>query len=284
MKKKKGRMSPTVLPLYIVTVLFVALPLVYIVSLSFLERGEIWGVTDETTLGNYVKMLNPTYGKVFMQSFYIALLTTLCTLVIGYPFAYSTARLPAKWRSKVLLIMMVPFWLNSLIRLNGWVTLLQSNGAINNLLMNAGMIEQPLKLLYTFGAVMVGMVYALLPFMILAIYNSVEKMDWSLVEAARDLGAGRLRAFITVTIPQTLPGIVAGSVLVFVPSVGLFFVSDILGGSQIMLLGNLIKNELLNARNWPFGAALSVIMLTLTTVCIVLYKRASGGKSLGEML
>ena len=184
----------------------------------------------------------------------------------------------------VILLLMAPFWINSLCRLNGWMILLKSNGVINSLLLNLGIIDEPLKLLYNFGAVVVGMVYALAPFMILSCYNSIEKMDWSVVEAARDLGASAWKAFVTVTLPLTMPGVVAGCVLVFVPSMGLFFISDLMGGAKTVLIGNLILTELTAARNWPFGAALSMVMLLATVGIIWVYKRVSGSKSLGDLM
>jgi len=282
--KKPWWPTSTTIPLYITSLLFVVFPLVYIITLSFLTRDTTWGVTNEVTLRNYIKMADPMYVKVFVDSFVVAIVTTLSTLVIGYPFSYCTAKLPKHWQQAILLLVMAPFWLNSLIRLNGWVILLKTNGAINSMLLNLNLIEEPLSLLYNMGAVFLGMTYALIPFMILSVYNSVEKMDWTLVEAARDLGASPVRAFLSVTLPLTVPGIIAGCVLVFVPSIGLFFVSDLLGGGKIMLLGNLIKNELLSARNWPFGAALSVIMMALTTASIVLYKKVTGEKSLGGLM
>lgn len=176
---------------------------------------------------------------------------------------------------------MAPFWINSLLRLNGWIILLKANGAVNTLLQSLGIIDEPLKILYNNGAMMLGMVYALLPFMITSIYNSVEKLDWSLIEASRDLGASPFKAFVTVTVPLTVPGIVAGCVLVFVPSMGLFFISDLLGGAKTLLLGNLIKNELMQARNWPMGATLSIAMLLFTFAFILIYKKVTGAKNLG---
>ena len=180
--------------------------------------------------------------------------------------------------------MVVPFWTNSLVRIYGWMILLRSQGVINTLLIALGVIDTPLKLLYNFGAVLVGMIYALLPFMILSTYSAIEKLDPSLVEAARDLGAGRWRAFWTVTVPMTRAGIMAGCVLVFIPSVGLFFISDLLGGAKTMLLGNLIKNELLTARDWPMGAALSVVMMAMTLLVIGIYQKCSGERGLEGIL
>lgn len=281
---QKQKFALSVAPLYGWTVLFVLLPLLYVVLISFSKRGEIMGVESGFSLDGYLKMADPLYGKVFLESFYTALLTTVLTLFIGYPFAYFTARQPKRVRGIIVLLLVAPFWLNSLIRLNGWVILLRSNGVINSVMQGIGIIDEPMKLLYTFGSVLVGMVYALAPFMILAIYNSVEKMDWTLVEAARDLGATPAKAFFTVTLPQTAPGITAGCVLVFVPSVGLFYVYDLFGGSKTMLLGSLIRDQMLMARNWPFGAALAIVMLVLTLIAIGVYKKAAKTDGIGGIL
>lgn len=283
-KKRKSRISPMAIPMYLWTILFVVIPLIYILSMSFLKKAETWGVVMEFSLESYAQIFHPIYLKVFGQSLWLAFLTTVISLCVGYPFAYFTAKLPKGRRSTVMLLVMVPFWTNSLVRIYGWMILLRSQGVINTLLITMGVIDTPLKLLYNFGAVLVGMVYALLPFMILSIYNSVEKLDSSVVEAARDLGAGKWKAFLTTTLPLTMPGIMAGCVLVFVPSIGLFFISDLLGGGKTMLLGNLIKNELLTARNWPMGAALSMAMMLMTLLIIWLYKKVSGEKSLEGLL
>ncbi len=287
MKKRKSSgkaLSLGALPMLLWTLVFVAIPLLYILWMSFMKRSATWGVVAQFTLDSYQKILSPTYLKVFAQSMWVALLTTLFTLLLGYPFAYFTANLPRRARSAVLMLLVVPFWTNSLVRIYGWMILLRSQGVLNNLFLSLGLIDQPLKMLYTFGSVLIGMIYALIPFMILSIYSSVEKMDWSLVEAARDLGASAWRAFFTVTLPQTAPGIMAGCVLVFVPSVGLFFISDLMGGAKTVLLGNLIKNELLTARDWPTGAALSMVMMILSMGMIALYKRLAGDKSLEGLL
>lgn len=279
--KAKRVISPTVWILYAWTAIFVFLPLVYVVAITFLKKDEIWGLTNQFTLENYANLLNPVYLKVFGESFLVAIATTALTLLIGYPFAYATAKFSPKVRSFIILLLMAPFWINSLLRLNGWIIILKANGPINNILLSLGLIDEPLKILYNNGAMMLGMVYALLPFMITSIYNSVEKLDWSIIEASRDLGASPFKAFCTVTVPLTIPGIVAGCVLVFVPSMGLFFISDLLGGAKSLLLGNLIKNELMQARNWPMGATLSIAMLIFTFAFIGIYKKVTGEKTLG---
>ena len=281
---RKRVFSPAMLPLVIALFLFVVVPIAYVFNLSFLERGDTWGVTDTYSMAAYNKLTDPLYFGVFANSLRVATVTTIFCLLLGYPFAYITAQLSPRHRGFVLMLLLAPFWLNSLIRLNGWMLFLRFDGVLNNFLMAIGLIERPMRLLFNLGTVMFGMVYGLIPLMILAIYNSVEKLDRQLLDAARDLGASPLRAFLTVTIPLTLPGILAGSILVFVPSVGLFFIAEVLGSGRDLLLGNLIANQILSARNWPFGAALSVVMLIATLLLLRLYRVFSGGKSIGEML
>ncbi len=263
------------LPLYLWTVLFVLAALGYVIGLSLQSRGELIGVSGQWTLDNYVRLQEPQYFQVLVNSLRLAALTTLLCALIGYPFGYLMARLKPASRSIVTLLLVVPFWTNSLIRIYGWRILLIGNGPINTLLMNLGWIQQPLKLLNTEGAVFLGMVYALVPFMILPSSTAVEKLDYSVVEAARDLGASPLHAFFTVTVPLTLSGLMAGCVLVFIPSTGLFFLNDLLGGSKTMLAGNLIQS-LMKSRDLPMASTLSVLMLAVTGVVIALYRKAGG--------
>ena len=263
------------LPLYLWTVLFVLAALGYVIGLSLQSRGELIGVSGQWTLDNYARLREPQYFQVLVNSLRLAALTTLLCALIGYPFGYLMARLKPASRSIVTLLLVVPFWINSLIRIYGWRILLIGNGPINTLLMNLGWIQQPLKLLNTEGAVFLGMVYALVPFMILPSSTAVEKLDYSVVEAARDLGASPLHAFFTVTVPLTLSGLMAGCVLVFIPSTGLFFLNDLLGGSKTMLAGNLIQS-LMKSRDLPMASTLSVLMLAVTGVVIALYRKAGG--------
>lgn len=263
------------LPLYLWTVLFVLAALGYVIGLSLQSRGELIGVSGQWTLDNYARLREPQYFQVLVNSLRLAALTTLLCTLIGYPFGYLMARLKPASRSIVTLLLVVPFWTNSLIRIYGWRILLIGNGPINTLLMNLGWIQQPLKLLNTEGAVFLGMVYALVPFMILPSSTAVEKLDYSVVEAARDLGASPLHAFFTVTVPLTLSGLMAGCVLVFIPSTGLFFLNDLLGGSKTMLAGNLIQS-LMKSRDLPMASTLSVLMLAVTGVVIALYRKAGG--------
>ena len=257
------------LPLYLWTVLFVLAAMGYVIALSLQGRGELIGVSGQWTLDNYARLREPQYFQVLVNSLRLAALTTLFCALIGYPFGYLMARLKPASRSIVTMLLVVPFWTNSLIRIYGWRILLIGNGPINTLLMNLGWIQQPLKLLNTEGAVFLGMVYALVPFMILPSSTAVEKLDDSVVEAARDLGASPLHAFFTVTVPLTLSG------LMFIPSTGLFFLNDLLGGSKTMLAGNLIQS-LMKSRDLPMASALSVLMLAVTGAVIALYRRAGG--------
>lgn len=281
MKKNKNLgYWPSIAPLYIFIIFFVLIPLCYILWLSFQTRDDIWGYVNKFTLENYSRIFDASYVKVFTDSIKLAFLTTVMTLLIGYPFAYFMAKLKPFGRNIVMFLVIVPFWTNALVRMYGWMIIISSNGVINNALLHLGIIDVPIKFLYTYGAVLLGMFYFLLPFMILPIYTSIQKMDWSVCEAARDLGASKWKTFWTVTIPLTMPGIMSGCVLVFIPSIGLFFVSDIMGGGKLMLGGNAIKNELLTAHDWPFGAALSVIMLILMLSFIFLYRKITGQKDL----
>lgn len=271
MKRKKW-MILTVIPIYLFTILFVILPMIYMVILSFMGRAQVWGVVRTFTLDNYRKILEPLYLNTFKESLQLAFLSTGIIILIGYPFGYYMGQLSEKWKRRMMLLIMIPFWTSSLIRLYGWIIMFRSNGVLDMVLMALGITEKPLKLLYSYPAVATGMVYALLPFMILSVYSSVEKMDWNLVEAARDLGASRTKAFWTVTFPITLPGLFSGIILTFIPSMGLFFIADILGGNKIVLVGSVIQEQLTKGRNLPFAAALSVILMILTSLLIRLYR------------
>ena len=281
LKRKQARgQFLMALPLILFTVLFIVGPIVYMVVLSFLTRGETWGVVPEFTLKNYGDITQPVYLQTFGQSLRLAVISTLLVIALGYPFGYFMAKLGPKWKKRTMLLLMIPFWTSSLIRLYGWIIIFRAGGVLDTVLQGLHITEEPLKLLYTYPAVVVGMIYALLPFMIFAVYSSAEKLDWSLIEAARDLGASRIRAFFTVTLKLTLPGLLSGVILTFIPSMGLFFIADILGGNKVVLVGSLIQDQLMKAHNWPFAAALAVILTILTSVMIALYRKISGVKDL----
>ena len=280
MKKKKSGLFLIVLPLYLFTLCFVVGPLLYMVALSFTTNGSGSSTIWNFTLENYKKIAEPVYLKSFVQSFQLAITSTLLIVLMGYPFGYFMAKLSAKWKKRMMLLIMVPFWTSSLIRMYGWILILQAKGVLNGFLMKLGLIEEPLKILYSYPAVVIGMVYALLPFMVLSVYSSVEKMDWSYVEAARDLGANSIKAFFTITFKLTLPGLLTGVILTFIPSMGLFFIADILGGNKIVLVGSVIQDQLTRGSNWPFAAALAVVLMLLTSLMMFVYRRVTHVKEL----
>lgn len=255
--------------------LFVLAPNLLVAGLSLLSRSPAGFAGGPVTLDNYRRLADPIYLHVFAESFATAFIATLLCLLLGYPFAYGLARARPRLRPLLLTLVIVPFWTNSLVRIYAIRGLLAAKGAANNLLLAAGLIDQPVRLLYTQTAEIIGLVYVLLPFMILPLYGSLEKLDSRLLEAARDLGAGPFRRFRHVVLPLTLPGIVAGCLLVFLPALGLFYVGDVLGGSRHLLVGNLLKDQFLEAQDWPFGAAASLVLIGLLLAFLALYAGAA---------
>jgi spermidine/putrescine transport system permease protein len=261
--------------MYLFTLVFVLGPLIYMIILSFMHRAGAWGVAAEFTLRNYRRIGIPEYAETFVQSIKLALFSTAMVILMGYPFGYFMARLPKRWRGRVMLLLIIPFWTSSLMRLYGWIIVFRANGTLDAALMGLHLTGEPLRLLYSYPAVVTGMIYALLPFMIYSVFASAEKLDRGLVEAARNLGASPVQAFLTVSLPLTMPGLFSGVVLTFIPSMGLFFIADILGGNKVVLVGNLIQEQLMKAHDWPFAAALSVVLMIMTSVFIYVYRRLS---------
>ncbi|MCA0937258.1 spermidine/putrescine ABC transporter permease PotB [Vibrio alginolyticus] len=260
--------------------LFVLVPNLMIIGTSFLTRDEANLIELTFTLDNYVRLFDPLYAKVLMHSFYMAIIATLLCLVIGYPFAYIVAKMPEKWRPFMLFLVIVPFWTNSLIRTYGLKIVLGTQGILNKSLMAMEIIDKPLRLMYTETAVMIGLVYILLPFMILPLYSAIEKLDNTYIEAAKDLGANKLQTMTKVILPLTMPGIIGGCLLVLLPALGMFYISDLLGGAKNLLIGNVIKSQVLNARDWPFGAATSIALTIAMAIMLYAYYRA--GKLLNK--
>ncbi len=253
--------------------LLVGIPLIFVVVLSFLSRDSLGNIVFTFTLDNYRKILDPIYLRVFWNSFLLAGLTGFITLLIGYPVAYITANLKDRGRAMSIALIMLPFWISSLLRTYGWIILLGNTGIINNLLMKLNIIRAPIQMMYRFGTTLVGNVYMLLPFMIIAIFNSVDKLDRSLLEASYDLGGGKIRTFFNITLPLTLPGIAGGFTIVFIPALGLFFISDLLGGGKTIFLGNIINTQLTRGRNRPLAAAFSVGMIIMVLAVLLIYNR-----------
>ncbi|MFA0193719.1 spermidine/putrescine ABC transporter permease PotB [Vibrio artabrorum] len=261
-------------------VLFVMIPNIMIIGTSFLTRDEANLIEMTFTLDNYMRLADPLYFKVLMHSFYMAIVATLLCLIIGYPFAYIVAKMPAKWRPIMLFLVIVPFWTNSLIRTYGLKIVLGTQGVLNKSLLALDIIDKPLRIMYSETAVMIGLVYILLPFMILPLFSAIEKLDDTYLEAAKDLGANKLQTLLKVVLPLTMPGIIGGCLLVLLPALGMFYISDLLGGVKNLLIGNVIKSQVLNARDWPFGAATSIALTIAMAVMLFAYYRA--GKLLNK--
>ncbi|WP_207621617.1 spermidine/putrescine ABC transporter permease PotB [Vibrio ziniensis] len=261
-------------------VLFVLIPNVMIIGTSFLTRDEANLIELTFTFDNYLRLLDPLYARVMLHSFYMAIVATILCLIIGYPFAYIVAKMPEKWRPIMLFLVIVPFWTNSLIRTYGLKIVLGTQGILNKALLGIGLITEPLRLMYTETAVMIGLVYILLPFMILPLYSAIEKLDGTYIEAARDLGANKIQTLTKVILPLTMPGIIGGCLLVLLPALGMFYISDLLGGAKNLLIGNVIKSQVLNARDWPFGAATSIALTIAMAIMLYAYYRA--GKLLNK--
>ncbi|MDD3690021.1 MAG: ABC transporter permease [Synergistaceae bacterium] len=254
---------------------FAGVPLVFVLVISFLTRDSLGIIVLEFSTENYRRIFEPVYLKIFFNSFLLAGLTGVVTLVIGYPVAYITSKLKGRQRTLTIGLIMLPFWISSLLRTYGWRILLDYKGIINNILTGLGITNEPVTMLGTFAASLVGTAYMLIPFMIIAVFNSVDKLDRSLLEASYDLGAGKLKTFRNITLRLTLPGIAGGFTLVFIPALGLFFISDILGGGQTVYLGNKINELIGRGRNKPLAAAMSVAMVLFITLVIYIYTKVS---------
>lgn len=264
-------------PVIIYAIMLIFLPLLYIFVISFFKSDGYGGMIETITIDNYLQLFNLVYLRIFWQSIVIALVVTMICIIISYPFVLAVSH-KSKITQKVLMtLVMVPFLTNSLIRMYGWIVLLRKSGVINNLLLGLGITNNPLQLMYNNFGIIIGMVYTLIPFMILPLYNSVATIYKSLLEAASDLGANKMKTFSKIIVPQTSSALFNGSLMVFTPALGYFFIVDVLGGGKIMILGNLIRNQFLTARNWPFGAAISVFLLLITLGIIAIYRK-NGGK------
>jgi spermidine/putrescine transport system permease protein len=264
--------SPANLYLFI----FMILPLILVVILSFLSRGTYGEVEFTFNASNYARLFDPIYGKILLYSLGVGFGTTAITILIGYPLAYYIARSPARQRSLLLFLILVPFWTNFVIRTYAWIMILRGGGFLDTIAQALHLAKGPLGLLYTPTAVMIGMVYEFLPFMVLPLYTSLEKIENSLLEAAADLGAPPWKAFLRVTLPLSVPGMIAGTILVFIPAMGMFVIPDLMGGAKTILIGNVIRNQFLTARDWPFGAAASMILMIMTVVLTMYYTRKAG--------
>lgn len=279
---RRSRLLPLIgliTPALLWLILFFAVPLVIVFIYSFLTRGIYGQVIWDFNLGNYARVVDSLYVRIFVRSLRIAGLTTVLCLAVGYPLGYFIARRGSQRRGLLLLLLVIPFWTNFLVRTYAWRVILSNEGPINSLLMNLGLTNRPVPMLFTEFAVLVGLVYSYLPEMVLPIYAAVERLDFNLVQAANDLYANDFQAFRRVILPLTMPGILAGSLLVFIPCLGAFVTPDILGGARTVMLGNLIQQQFLTARDWPFGSAVSFVLMAVMLIGTLIYFRQGGRAS-----
>ena len=255
--------------------LFALTPIILTVATSFLTSDPDNIVKMVPTISNYLELFNPGYLRILLRSLCLASSCTLICLIMGYPFAFIIARLQHRHKSLLLLLVIIPFWTSSLIRTYAIMAILKAKGILNVTLLTLGIIHEPLQILYSQTAVIIGSVYDLLPFMILPLYANIEKLDQEYLEAAKDLGAGWFTTFFKIIIPLTMPGIVSGSLLVFLPSMTMFYIPVLLGGAKNLLVGNLIEHQFLTASNWPLGTAISVFITLLMGVFIFIYWRTT---------
>jgi len=266
----------TVGPVSLLLLFLVAAPLIFVAVMSFCETDEYYNVVYSFTSENYSRLLSVDYLKIYARSLLISFITTLLCVLIGYPFAYIIARTKSKKRQLLYMLVIIPFWTNSLIRIYGWRSFLGNSGWLVKALQFLQVIHEPVDFLYKTGTTVLGMVYCFVPFMVLPLYTSIEKLDGSLLEASSDLGARPVRTLFEVILPLTSGGIFSGCIMVFIPCLGYFFVSNILGGGNTDMIGNLIERQFKSANNWPLGAALSIILILLTLLLVKLYQKLGG--------
>ena len=262
---------------------FFLIPILIMLAYSMMPRGIYGGVEQGFTSEHYRRFFDPLYLDILRRTFVWSLACTAICLLLGYPVAYTIAR-AGRWRNLLLLLVVLPFWTSFLVRTFAMIFLMRDTGLINSWLGGLGLVAEPITMLYTPFAVMVGLVYGFLPFMILPIYASLEKLDLSLLEAAEVLGARPLQRFRRVTLPLSMPGVVAGCLLVFIPALGSFLTADLLGGAKQMMIGNLVQNQFSAARNWPFGSAASFIVMALVLAAVLLYLRVRDRSPAGGVL
>jgi spermidine/putrescine transport system permease protein len=269
--------SSALLPGRIWMALFFAAPMAIVFAYSFLTRGDYGGVEQPWTLESYTRFFDPLYGAILLRSFAMAIAATVICAVLGFPLALFISRAGSR-KTFYLQLVILPFWTSFLVRTYAWLFLLRDTGLVNTLLQKLGIVHAPLPLLYNDGAVLLGLVYGYLPFMVLPVFAILEKLDPALLEAAADLGARPFRALLRVTLPLTKAGIVAGSILVFVPCLGAYLTPDLMGGGKTVMIGNLVQNQFSTARDWPFGAAASFVLMGITAIAMAFTIRKNNSK------
>lgn len=267
-------------PLLLWLFALVVLPNLILVGYAFCDRDDLGQVIPRFSIEAWGRLLDATYVRILARSLWLSAVATALCLVIGYPVGYYLGRAPPRWQKKLLLLVMIPFWTSFLVRTYAWMILLRSEGLLNALLRVTHLASAPVDMLYTETAVLLGIVYAYLPFTILPVYTSAEKLDLAMIEASHNLGARPWQTFVHVILPLTRPGIVAGALFVFIPSLGMFAIADLMGGGRVPLAGNVIQNQFGQARNWPFGAALGAVLLVMFLALLGWALRKDGEEAL----
>lgn len=276
MKKKGTRLAvlASVGPYAAETLLLVVLPLLYVCLMSIMTRPPYGGVEFTVSFNGYRALFEKAYLVAIWNSVRMSLVSTVIILLVSYPMAYMLSRCSRRVASNLIILMMIPYFTNSLIRLYSYITLFNTKGILTGILTRLGMTWSA-DFLYSESAVVLGLVYVCIPYAVLPMYSSIERLDKALLEASYDLGAGRVKTFFRITLPMTMPGVYAAAIISFVPSIGNYFVADVLGGSKTLLIGNLIKDQFMSSRNWPLGSALSVFLIAGTMILVYLYARVS---------
>ncbi len=284
-RKTKSNCIPKIVMIGPVTLwlaFLIVIPLLYVLVMSFCSVDESYNVIFKFNLENYKRLVSVNYIQIYANSLIIAFLTTIICILLAYPFAFIIARTASKRKVMLYMLVIIPFWTNSLIRIYGWRTFLGNSGGLNSMLQALHITNEPIQLLFNQGAIVLGMVYTLFPFMVLPLYTAIEKLDKSLLEASSDLGAKGATTFFRVILPLTISGVFAGSIMVFIPCLGYFYVSNILGGGNSDVIGNLIERQFKSGNNWPLGAALSIVLILITLLLVKLYQKLGGDmESLG---
>ena len=281
-KRKKGvagNVLLTIGPMSLWTVLFFVFPFIYIILVSFCSRDQFGNIVYSFSLGAYKTLTKAVYMQVIFRTLKMAAIVTVLVTLIAYPYAYFCSRASKKIQNLLIIAVMIPFWINSLLRIYAIMNFTSKNGLINNFLMGMGIIKEPIQILYTTGAVYFGLVYSLVPMMVMPLYSCLEKIDPAVLEAGRDLGCSSGQLFRKVIFPLSIPGIMGGLVLVFVPAMFNFHIADALGGGKTIIIGNLISSQFSTAKNWPLGAALSVVVMIISTAIIMIKNKIERARS-----
>lgn len=281
-KRKKGVVGNVLLtigPMSLWTVLFFVFPFIYIILVSFCSRDQFGNIVYSFSLGAYKTLTKAVYMQVIFRTLKMAAIVTVLVTLIAYPYAYFCSRASKKIQNLLIIAVMIPFWINSLLRIYAIMNFTSKNGLINNFLMGMGIIKEPIQILYTTGAVYFGLVYSLVPMMVMPLYSCLEKIDPAVLEAGRDLGCSTGQLFRKVIFPLSIPGIMGGLVLVFVPAMFNFYIADALGGGKTIIIGNLISSQFSTAKNWPLGAALSVVVMVISTAIIMIKNKIERARS-----